>query len=53
MTERERPDPDALLAEMQAQEERARRGRLRIYFGANAGVGKTWSMLSAAQRERA
>lgn len=48
-----RPDPDALLAQLQAEGERARRGRLRIYFGANAGVGKTWSMLSAAQRERA
>ncbi|MBO9644173.1 MAG: DUF4118 domain-containing protein [Pseudacidovorax sp.] len=53
MSERERPDPDALLAQMQAEDGRARRGRLRIYFGANAGVGKTWSMLSAAQRERA
>lgn len=46
-----RPDPDALLAQLQAQERT--RGRLRIYFGANAGVGKTYAMLSAAQRERA
>jgi two-component system sensor histidine kinase KdpD len=48
-----RPDPDALLAELRAQEERAQRGKLRIYFGASAGVGKTWAMLSAAQREHA
>ncbi|MDM0089857.1 MULTISPECIES: DUF4118 domain-containing protein [unclassified Variovorax] len=48
-----RPDPDALLAQMRSDEARARRGRLRIYFGATAGVGKTWAMLSAAQRERA
>ena len=48
-----RPDPDALLAQMRSDEARAQRGRLRIYFGASAGVGKTWAMLTAAQRERA
>lgn len=47
-----RPDPDQLLEKIQQLETRARRGRLRIYFGANAGVGKTYAMLSAAQRER-
>ncbi len=44
-----RPDPDALLAQVQAEEARARRGRLRIFFGATAGVGKTYSMLEAAR----
>jgi len=44
-----RPDPDQLLARMREQEARARRGRLRIYFGASAGVGKTWAMLTAAR----
>ncbi|MDA7419098.1 DUF4118 domain-containing protein [Xenophilus arseniciresistens] len=53
MADTTRPDPDALLAQLRADQARAGRGRLRIYFGANAGVGKTWSMLSAAQRERA
>ena len=53
MTEDARPDPDALIAQLRADAQRARRGRLRIYFGASAGVGKTWAMLSAAQRERA
>lgn len=48
-----RPDPDALLAQLRSEDERARRGKLRIYFGASAGVGKTWAMLSAAQREHA
>jgi two-component system sensor histidine kinase KdpD len=48
-----RPDPDALLAQLRNDEARALRGKLRIYFGASAGVGKTWAMLSAAQRERA
>lgn len=49
----DRPDPDALLAAAQAAELRAARGRLKIYFGASAGVGKTWAMLDAAQRLRA
>ncbi len=53
MSDTHRLDPDALLAQMRGDEVRARRGRLRIYFGASAGVGKTWAMLSAAQRERA
>ena len=47
-----RPNPDQLLAQMQSEEVRARRGKLRVYFGASAGVGKTYAMLSAAQRER-
>ena len=46
-----RPDPDLLLAQIRSDEKRARCGKLRIYFGANAGVGKTYAMLSAAQRE--
>ncbi len=45
----ERPDPDALLARVQRDEAAARRGRLKIFFGANAGVGKTFAMLAAAQ----
>lgn len=48
-----RPNPDQLLARMQREEKRARRGKLRIFFGYAAGVGKTYAMLSAAQRERA
>ncbi|MEG0974739.1 MAG: sensor histidine kinase KdpD [Comamonas sp.] len=47
-----RPDPDALVAQLQAQAQQAVRGKLRIYFGSNAGVGKTYTMLAAAQRER-
>ncbi|MCE4535748.1 DUF4118 domain-containing protein [Pelomonas sp. P7] len=43
-----RPDPDALLAKVQQEEAAARRGRLKIFFGANAGVGKTFAMLAAA-----
>ncbi len=44
-----RPDPDQLLAHVQAEEARANRGKLRIFFGASAGVGKTFSMLEAAR----
>jgi two-component system sensor histidine kinase KdpD len=47
-TEFQRPNPDALLSRVQEQERRAARGKLRIYFGASAGVGKTYAMLSAA-----
>lgn len=46
-----RPDPDALVAKLQAEQAQAGRGKLRIYFGSNAGVGKTYAMLAAAQRE--
>ncbi|RZL94215.1 MAG: hypothetical protein EOP73_27280, partial [Variovorax sp.] len=49
----QRPDPDALLAQVQRQERRAARGRLRIYFGASAGVGKTYAMLSAGRKLQA
>jgi two-component system sensor histidine kinase KdpD len=48
-----RPSPDALLGLDQQEERRARRGKLRIFFGYAAGVGKTYAMLAAAQRERA
>ncbi|MFT5535124.1 MAG: two-component system sensor histidine kinase KdpD [Burkholderiaceae bacterium] len=45
----ERPDPDALLRQLQQEEHSARRGKLKIFFGASAGVGKTYAMLLAAQ----
>jgi len=47
-----RPDPDQLLAHVQAAEARAQRGRLRVFFGASAGVGKTYAMLEAARAAR-
>ena len=49
MTEPTRPDPDALLARVQQEEARAQRGHLKIFFGASAGVGKTYAMLAAAR----
>ncbi|MES2993742.1 MAG: DUF4118 domain-containing protein [Pseudomonadota bacterium] len=48
-----RPDPDHLLQQLQAREDRADRGRLRIYFGASAGVGKTFAMLAAGRQLKA
>ncbi|WP_428423016.1 two-component system sensor histidine kinase KdpD [Methylibium sp.] len=45
-----RPDPDALLQQIRADEARSARGRLRIYFGSSAGVGKTYAMLAAARK---
>jgi len=49
----QRPDPDALLARVQREEAKSRRGRLKIFFGAAAGVGKTYAMLSEAREKRA
>jgi two-component system sensor histidine kinase KdpD len=48
----DRPDPDELLDKIQREEDGRRRGRLKIFFGASAGVGKTYAMLQAARRER-
>lgn len=49
MTEHnQRPDPDTLLQ----QPECSHRGKLKIYFGASAGVGKTYAMLQEARRLR-
>lgn len=48
MPERARPDPDALLAQARGYA----RGRLKVFLGMAAGVGKTYSMLQAAQEEK-
>ncbi len=44
-----RPDPDRLLEQASS----THRGKLKIFFGACAGVGKTFAMLAEAQRLRA
>jgi two-component system sensor histidine kinase KdpD len=51
MTE-DRPDPDELLARLKEADAQAQRGKLKIFFGASAGVGKTYAMLSAAHAAR-
>src|ERR1700712_5207153 len=48
----DRPDPDELLDKIQRDEEKRQRGRLKIFFGASAGVGKTYAMLQAGHRRR-
>jgi two-component system sensor histidine kinase KdpD len=48
-----RPNPDELLARVQAEDSRRSRGQLKIFFGASAGVGKTYAMLQAAHERRA
>ena len=47
----ERPDPDALLRRLAAPMSRTR-GRLKVFFGASPGVGKTYAMLEAARARR-
>ncbi|HJV88827.1 MAG TPA: sensor histidine kinase KdpD [Holophagaceae bacterium] len=45
----ERPDPDALLRKVQEEEALAARAKLKVFFGAAPGVGKTYAMLSEAK----
>jgi two-component system sensor histidine kinase KdpD len=49
VTNNKRPSPETLLAYVQAEERKKGRGKLRIFLGAAPGVGKTYSMLEAAQ----
>src|SRR5947207_3922195 len=53
MTEPERPNPDTLLAAIQKEDAKKKRGRLKVFFGMAPGVGKTYAMLEAARRELA
>lgn len=46
-----RPNPDELLERIKKQEARLNKGRLKIYFGMSAGVGKTYAMLQDAAKE--
>ena len=48
----DRPDPDELLSRIQRDEEKLQRGRLKVFFGASAGVGKTFAMLQAGHRRK-
>jgi two-component system sensor histidine kinase KdpD len=54
MTDELRPNPDELLSRIKAEEKeqlqaKDTRGKLKIFFGACAGVGKTYAMLSAGK----
>lgn len=50
--EERRVSPDVLLEQVQKEEERKRQGKLKIFFGAAPGVGKTYAMLEAARQKR-
>ncbi|HEU5048516.1 MAG TPA: sensor histidine kinase KdpD [Rickettsiales bacterium] len=51
MNEREnRPDPEQLLRKIKAEERSAVRGKLKIFFGGCAGVGKTYAMLASGHQ---
>src|SRR6267378_8131558 len=49
----DRPDPEALLARVKAEEARQGRGKLKVFLGAAAGVGKTYAMLEAVREQKA
>jgi len=47
-----RPDPDLLLARVKEEERQRHRGRLKIFLGYAAGVGKTYEMLKSAHTRK-
>ncbi len=49
MMDETRPSPEDLLQAVQREEKGRKRGRLKIYLGMAAGVGKTYAMLQDAQ----
>lgn len=51
VSDADRPNPDALLSSIQREESASRRGKLKVFLGMAPGVGKTFAMLEAAQRE--
>lgn len=48
-----RPDPELLLRRNFPDKGNGGRGKLKIFFGYAAGVGKTYAMLDAARQEKA
>lgn len=44
----QRPNPDQLLMQLHLEDKKSLRGKLKVFFGSSAGVGKTYSMLQAA-----
>ena len=53
LEEHPRPNPDELLARVQEEEAQRARGKLKIFLGYAAGVGKTYAMLEAARARQA
>src|SRR3954452_24382884 len=49
----DRPNPDQLLAAVRQEESKQKRGRVKVFFGMAAGVGKTFAMLEEARARAA
>ncbi len=47
-----RPTPEEILAQVMREEKQARHGRLKVFLGFAAGVGKTYEMLNEANRRK-
>ncbi len=47
-----KPTPEQLLRQVQAEEEYARSGRLKVFLGYASGVGKSFRMLDEGRRRR-
>jgi two-component system, OmpR family, sensor histidine kinase KdpD len=47
-----RPNPDALLRQLQVEERAKSRGRLKVFLGYASGVGKSFRMLDEGRRRR-
>ena len=48
--DKKRPSPEAMLKLAQAEEDKAVKGKVKMFLGYAAGVGKTYSMLTVAQQ---
>src|SRR5512139_2809765 len=52
-TEFERPDPEALLRQLQAEARALERGQLKIFLGYTSGVGKSFKLCDEGRRRHA
>jgi len=50
MNDDNRPDPDALLAQMRLEDVKSKSGKLHIFLGMCPGVGKTYAMLQTGRQ---
>jgi two-component system, OmpR family, sensor histidine kinase KdpD len=51
-SEDNRPNPEDILVSLMNEDDKSKRGKLKIFFGMCAGVGKTYTMLETAQAEK-
>lgn len=51
--EHQRPSPEQLLRQAEAEEQSARRGKLKVFLGYTSGVGKSFRMLDEGRRQKA